>query len=352
MKDSEKIRLKNISVTDMSGIMAGLGEPKFRKSQIIKWLYQKRVSSFDEMSNLSVKSRKSFSDNCVIDKLRLEKCIESKSRDAVKFGFLTADGKAVIESVLIRDDDRRTACISSQLGCGLGCVFCVTGSMGFIRDLSQEEIIGQIIGINDYCISKNDRIVTNVVFMGMGEALSNFDSFLSALKIIMHEDAFGIGARRITVSTAGVVPSIERLMDQNLTIGLAISLNTYSNAKRNAIMPVNRKYPIELLVDAAKRYENRTGRPVTFEYVLVDGENDSGEAVNSLVSFLRGVKCKINVIPVNPGGYADVKTPPEKKLYEFCEALVRAGVTATVRKSRGRDISGACGQLGGLVFGK
>jgi 23S rRNA (adenine2503-C2)-methyltransferase len=235
--------------------------------------------------------------------------------------------------------------LSSQIGCSLGCLFCETGSLGFIRNLVQAEILGQLIGINDCLESKNDKLVTNIVFMGMGEALSNFDNFRSSLAVIMSEDAFTIGGRRITVSTAGVIPSIRRLMDEDLSIGLAISLNSYNNAERNRIMPINKKYPIESLVDVASDYFEKTGRPVTFEYVLIEDENDSVEAMKDLARHLSRIVCKINVIPVNPSKYGDHRNPSDDKVQRFAQGLYDLGLTATVRKSRGKDIKGACGQL-------
>ena len=340
------INLKNLSFAELKEQMAAQNEPAFRARQVFKWIYQKRLDSFDGMDNIPKTSRAKFGESFGITKLPVTAVLESARRDAVKFGF-SVDGGAVIESVLLYDDDRRTACISSQLGCGLGCVFCATGKTGLVRNLTQAEIIGQLIGMNDYLSSKQDKPVTNIVFMGMGEALSNFDTFRGAIDIIMSEDAFCIGGRRITVSTAGVVPSIERLMQENLTIGLAISLNAYSDEKRSAIMPINRKYPIAQLVDAARRYFEKTGRRVTFEYVLVEGENDTREAADALERLLKNLPCKINLIPINPGGgEREFKAPSEAAVNAFCEELFRRGMTATLRKSRGRDISGACGQLG------
>ena len=340
------VPLKNIPVTQFPEHLKLLGEPSFRASQLMKWIYQKRLDTFEGMNNIPKKSKLLFKDNYSLAKLECKYHLESKHKDAVKFGFITADKKGIIESVLLIDGDRRTACLSSQLGCALGCTFCQTGRMGFVRNLSQEEIVGQLIGINDFCEGKNDNLVTNIVFMGMGEALLNFDAFLSSLQIIMHDDAFNIGARRITVSTAGIVPAIERLMEQDLTIGLAISLNAFDNKRRDRIMPVNRKYPIEELVQIAKRYERKTGRTVTFEYVVAQGENDTPQAVRALSSLLKGIKCKINVIPINPSNGSSERLPSEKNLQEFADALFNSGISATVRKSRGRDISGACGQLG------
>ena len=245
------VRIKNLPLPDLRQAIIDLDEPKFRAQQIIKWIYQKRVGSFAAMKNVAKDTREKLARTFIIDKLEPVRVIESLRHDAVKFGFKLIHSPHVAESVLLIDDERRTACLSSQLGCGLGCTFCETGKLGFIRNLTQEEIIGQLIGINDYCAAQNDKLVSNIVFMGMGEALSNFDNFRSSLAIIMDSDCFTIGARRITVSTAGVIQSIERLIAEDLTIGLAISLNHYSNEKRSAIMPVNKKYPIEELVAAA-----------------------------------------------------------------------------------------------------
>jgi 23S rRNA (adenine2503-C2)-methyltransferase len=323
------------------------GEPKFRAAQIIKWMYQKRVSNFDEMKNVSGNLRTKLTEHFSIEKLKPLVILESKSRDAVKFGFSLIESKHMVESVLLYDNDRRTACISSQMGCGLGCVFCETGKMGFVRNLTQEEIVGQLIGLNDYLISKGDKPVTNVVFMGMGEALSNYENFISSLSIIMDEEGFNIGGRRITVSTAGVIPSIEKLINEGLNIGLAISLNAYTNNQRDALMPINKVYPIEQLISIAKRYYETTGRRVTFEYVIIDGDTNTKEALDTLGRILSGFPCKVNCIPVNPSGISPVKTPDERSVEFFADQLNKRGITATIRRSKGRDISGACGQLAG-----
>ncbi|MBN1602305.1 MAG: 23S rRNA (adenine(2503)-C(2))-methyltransferase RlmN [Chitinispirillaceae bacterium] len=340
-------RLKNLSLEQIRLWVQDIGEPKFRAAQIIKWIYQKRVSTFDEMKNVSVTLRAELTESFSIEKMKPLVILESKYRDAVKFGFLLVESKHMVESVLLIDNDRRTACISSQLGCALGCVFCETAKMGFIRNLTQEEILGQLIGINDYLSSHGDKPVTNIVFMGMGEALSNYSNFISSLSIIMDEEAFNIGGRRITVSTAGVIPSIEKLINEGLNIGLAISLNAYTNSQRDALMPINRSYPIEQLIAIAKKYYDATGRRVTFEYVIIDGETNTKEAVDTLVKLLSGFSCKVNCIPVNPSGTSPVKIPDERSVEFFADQLNKRGITATIRKSKGRDISGACGQLAG-----
>ncbi len=343
-------RLKNFSLDQIRQWVKEQGEPKFRAEQIIKWLYQKRVYSFDEMKNVSGVCRGKLSENFLIDKLKPLVILESKSMDAVKFGFQLVESPHMVESVLLIDNERRTACISSQLGCGLGCVFCETGKMGFLRNLTQEEILGQLIGINDYLYLRGDKLVTNIVFMGMGEALSNYANFISSLSIIMDNDTFNIGGRRITASTAGVVPSIEKLISEGLNIGLAISLNAYTNDQRDVLMPINRKYPIEQLIAVAKRYFEATGRRVTFEYVIIAGETDTKEALSTLSKMLSGFPCKVNCIPINPSSSSHLRIPDEQAVERFTDELHRRGIAATVRRSKGRDISGACGQLAGKAL--
>ena len=339
------IHFKNLPLAKAADAIRDAGEPAFRFRQIIKWAYQKRVDSFTLMKNVSRSTQKKLAGNLSLEKLPLDTVLRSLHGDAIKLGFQVFDDPYVIECVLLIDGDRRTACLSSQVGCGLGCTFCETGLLGFIRNLTQEEIIGQLIGVNDYCAEQGDKLVTNIVFMGMGEALANFDNFRSSLAVIMHEDCFNIGARRITVSTAGVVPSIERLMAEGLTIGLAISLNSYSNDLRSRIMPINKKYPIETLVVIAGRYFKQTGRRVTFEYIVVEGETDTEAAAQALKKTLGSLPCKINLIPINPIAGSTAAAPSRRRLIQFADRLHSFGLAATVRTSRGSDVCGACGQL-------
>jgi 23S rRNA (adenine2503-C2)-methyltransferase len=346
MSTSEKIQIKNLSIDQFKKILTGMGEQKFRAGQIAKWIYGKRLDSFSLMGNIPKALRDHFTEIFSIQKMEPLVIRESKYGDAVKFGFNLVESPHIVESVLLMDENRRTACLSSQLGCGLGCIFCETAKMGFIRNLTQEEILGQLIGINDYLALKSDKEVTNIVFMGMGEALSNFENFRSSLRIIMDEEYFGIGGRKINVSTAGVIPSIERLMAENLNLGLAISLNSYSNESRNKLMPINESYPIEMLVAISRRYFEKTGRRVTFEYVVIDGETNTSEALTALEKLLGGLPCKINLIPVNPSKFdSHLKSPSDNMLMRFSDELEHRGLTVTVRKSRGQDIGGACGQL-------
>ncbi|MCX7725268.1 MAG: 23S rRNA (adenine(2503)-C(2))-methyltransferase RlmN [Chitinispirillaceae bacterium] len=344
----QKKRLKNLSIEELKKIIEELGEKPYRITQLLKWVYLKRVDSFSEMTDLPKSLRDLLDNTFILSKLKRESVLVSKKKDAVKFTFELIESPSVVECVLLYDDKRRTACLSSQLGCGLGCCFCATGKMGFVRNLSLEEIIGQLIGINDYLASQNDKLVTNIVFMGMGEALSNFENLMSALQIIMNEDAFNIGGRRITISTAGVIPSIRRLMEQDLNVGLAISLNSIDNEERSRLMPINKVYPIEQLIEIAKEYFEKTGRRVTFEYVVRKGENDTEEAAGRLEKYLSGFPCKINLIPLNPIDNSTKKIKPsEKDILKFADELHRRGLSATIRKSRGEDIFGACGQLAG-----
>ncbi|MFP4418138.1 MAG: 23S rRNA (adenine(2503)-C(2))-methyltransferase RlmN [Chitinispirillaceae bacterium] len=343
--------ITDLTISQLREEISGAGEPAFRARQIIKWVYQKRVSSYDQMRNVAKKSREKLSAMYSVRKLTPTFVLESDAGDAVKFGFSAGNGP-LIESVLLYDKKRRTACISSQLGCALGCVFCETARLGFIRNLTLHEITGQLIAINDYIAEREDASITNIVFMGMGEALSNFDTFVSAVEIIMHEDGLNLGSRRITVSTAGVIPSIRKLRDTGLNLRLAISLNTYDDALRDKIMPINRRYKIAELVQAADDYARASGNPVTFEYVVISGENDTAEAVGRLKKLLHRVSCKINLIPVNPLTDNRLHEPTEEALQSFARALRNAGLAVTVRRSRGRDISGACGQLAGNPRGR
>jgi 23S rRNA (adenine2503-C2)-methyltransferase len=340
--------ITDLTLDELHEELAAMGEPSYRLQQLKRWVYQRRVDGFDAMTNVPKTFRAALAERFGIGKLRGVSRLVSAAGDAVKCAFELDDG-AAIESVLLYDGKRRTVCVSSQVGCGLGCVFCATGTMGFVRNLSQAEILGQLIAFNDYLARHDDKPITNIVFMGMGEALANYEHFRSALDIIMDGDCFNLGGRRITVSTAGLVPSIDRLAEERLNVGLAISLNACDDRTRDRIMPINRRYPIRELVAAARRFAAKSGTTVTFEYVVVRGENDTDESVDSLVRLLRGVPCKINLIPVNPGTAHRLDSPSEQAVRGFADRLFERGLSVTVRKSRGRDISGACGQLAGKV---
>ena len=343
---SKKIKhITNLTINQLQEALQQMGQPAFRSKQVLKWVYQKRAGSFDDMKNIPKTVREKLKKNYSVKKLSIKYLLESKNGDAVKFGFESDKDDGIVESVILYDGKRRSLCISSQFGCALGCVFCETGNMGFIRNLTQQEILGQLIAADDYLISLSNKLVTNIIFMGMGEALLNYDNFLSSLEIIMNDDCFGMTGRRITVSTAGIIPSIERFVNEEINIGLAISLNSYSNEKRNKIMPINKKYPIENLIKTVRYYYKKYGKRATFEYVLMHGENDTEEAAESLIKKLKGVPCKINLIPINPFTNSRKCTPTEDLLNQFAKRLAENGLSVTVRKSRGQDINAACGQL-------
>ncbi len=339
-------RITDLTLEQVREVIDELGEPAFRARQVIKWVYQKRVDAFSAMTNIAKATRVKLADALAIDKLAVHSRLESAAGDAVKFGYRVGAGES-IESVLLYDGKRRTACISSQLGCALGCAFCETGAMGFRRQLTQGEIVGQLIAMNDYLELQGDKYITNIVFMGMGEALLNFEPFASTVAIIMHEDGFCLSGRRITVSTAGVVPGIYRLIDSGLPVQLAISLNSYNDQRRSEIMPINKKYPLRELMKAARAFAATSQWPVTFEYVVIAGENDTAEARRELCGLLKNLRCKINLIPINPSHTLGLAEPDENRLNSFGAALRNCGLTVTVRRSRGRDIDGACGQLAG-----
>lgn len=340
-------RLKNLPITRLRQRLADLGEPRFRTDQILRWVYRKRIDSFDAMTNISKVTKEKLNNAFSLQKMAVDTCLVSKNSDAVKFGFKLIESDDIVESVLLIDGKRRTACLSSQLGCGLNCSFCATGAMGFVRNLTLDEVLGQLVGINDYCAGNNDTLVTHIVFMGMGEALSNFDVFSAACAVISDNDCFVLSPHRITVSTAGVIPSIERLEREGPAVNLAISLNGHSNDQRGRYMPVNRTYPIEALVAAAREFAAGGERELTFEYVVIPGENDTAAAVKALTSLLHGISCKVNCIPINANPAHIGSTPSFEAVQAFADALFARGILATVRRSRGDDIDGACGQLAG-----
>jgi len=338
-------RITDYSIPELSEQLSVLGEPKFRVPQIIRWMYKKRVRSFTDMVNIPLKTRKLLSENFSLDIPKQKAISNSQNGDAVKFGFSVTGTELLCETVLLYDKKRRTLCISSQLGCGLNCSFCATAKMGFIRNLKLSEILGQLLHANQYLHDKNDKEITHIVFMGMGEALSNFDTFKKAVDIITAKEAFNLSAKRITVSTAGVVPSIERLSKEKIGVNLAISLNAFDDSMRDQIMPINKKYPIAQLLAAAAHFVKETGNQLTFEYVVIHGKNDTPTAINKLSKLLHGIPCKVNCIPLNKTSRSMVDSTTVNHAKALAESLYARGITATVRKSRGQDIDGACGQL-------
>ena len=332
--------IRNYSLDEFDAIFKGWGETAYRAKQTFSWLYQKRVDSFDLMSNLSLELRKKLKDNFSLNRLKLDRLQES-SDTTKKFLFALEDGN-LIESVLIPVKERLTACLSSQAGCPFSCGFCASGIAGFKRNLQVSEITGQLLEI-DYTLK--DSAVTNVVFMGTGEPLDNYENVLKAIRIINAPQGFNIGARRITISTCGIIPGIKRLSVEGLQVELSVSLHASDDKTRARLMPVNKKYPLKDLISACKEYAALTKRQVTFEYVLIKGLNCSKEAADDLVRLLTGWECKVNLLVYNPVKEFPYQPAEDREIEFFVWSLRKKGIVVTLRKSRGKDIDGACGQL-------
>jgi 23S rRNA (adenine2503-C2)-methyltransferase len=326
------------------------GERSFRATQLIKWIHQRGVTDFAAMSDLSKGLREKLG---IAAEIRLpEIALERRSDDGtVKWVLRLADGNA-IETVFIPEDERGTLCISSQVGCALDCTFCSTAQQGFNRNLTAHEIIGQLWLANSRLPvpEGRSRAVTNVVFMGMGEPLANFDAVVEAIDLMLDDNAYGLSKRRVTLSTSGLVPALDRL-GEITDVALAVSLHAPNDALRDRLVPINRKYPIRELLAACRRYTREGGRHqrVTFEYVLLAGINDQPEHARELIRLLRDVPCKINLIPFNPFPGAPFVRPAEAAVREFERLLGTAGFVTIVRRTRGDDIDAACGQLVGQV---
>jgi len=335
------INLKELSVAEMKEFVQGLGLPAYRAGQILRWIYEKKVHSIEEMTDLSKDLRKRLSEVSYISNLRLITRKVSKIDGTEKYLFGLLDGES-IESVLIPDAERLTLCISSQVGCAMGCAFCLTGKMGFRRNLKAYEIVDQIISVSRL----EDRHITNIVLMGMGEPLMNLDEVSEAINRMI--GLLKISRRKITLSTSGYVPGIKKLPKAlPKMVNLAVSLNATTDEVRDRIMPINKKYPISVLIDALRHYPLEKTRRITFEYVLIDGLNDTPEDAKRLIKLLRGIPSKINLIPFNEYPGSGMKPPSEEKTLSFQRILISSGMTAFIRKSKGSDIMAACGQLKG-----
>ncbi len=311
---------------------------KYRATQIFDWIYKKKATSFAVMTNLSKKLREELSRKFKLTFPELVTKVTSKD-GTVKFLWKYEDGSTV-ESVLLRYPDRISACISSQVGCNLGCKFCATGRSGFVRNLTSGEILAQILGMER---SEKERI-GNVVFMGMGEPMLNYDEVMRAIRVMVDPKALKISQRRISISTAGVVDGIEKLANEPLDVVLSVSLHAPTDEKRSKIMPINQKYPLSVLMNAIKSYQAIKGKRVTFEYILFDGFNDSLEDAKKLIELVKDIKCNVNLIPYNDTQSEFKRTPP-RKAKEFEEFLKSHGLEAVIRAEKGSDIDAACGQL-------
>ena len=321
--------------------LIGLGQPQFRARQVTEWIYQRGVTSFDEMTNLPKSLRELLQTRYRFG--TLEVAVDQRSQDGTQKRLYRLPDGQMIESVLMPyQDGRRTACISSQAGCAMGCSFCATGQMGFARHLTAEEIFEQAQLFSTELQRRGERL-TNCVFMGTGEPFHNYDELIRAIHLI--HDRLGIGARKMTVSTVGLVPKIRRFAEEGLQVKLAISLHSTLDEERSQIMPVNRRYPIAELISACHDFVAVTKRRITFEWALIQGQNDSEEEALRLARLLRGLLCHVNVIPLNPtSGYAGAPSDPAR-VNRFIETLNDRGIPATIRVRRGIDIDAGCGQL-------
>ena len=349
---TEKTNLLGLSREKMEAFCVSLGEKPFRAQQLLKWIHHQGVDNFDAMTNISKALR-----------ARLIECAEIRppeivsqddSVDGTRKWAIRIAGGGLVETVLIPDGERGTLCVSSQVGCSLDCSFCSTGKQGFQRDLSAAEIIGQVwLAINSYDAfpSTNKRIITNVVMMGMGEPLLNFDNVVESMSLMMDDFGYGISKRRVTLSTSGVVPALDKLGDVS-EVSLAISLHAPNDELRSQLVPINKKYPIAELLAACGRYwakQTDTHRVTTVEYTLIAGVNDSPEQAKELAKLLKDFPCKINLIPFNPFSLSDYQRPSKKTIDQFWQVLSNSSIVTTVRNTRGDDIDAACGQLVGQV---
>ena len=347
-----RVNLLNFDRQAMTDFFVEQGEKPFRATQMLKWIYQFGVSDFDEMTNLSKVTREKLHS---IAKVSVPDVIEQQESDdgTIKWLFSLENGNA-IETVFIPENDRGTLCVSSQVGCALECSFCSTAQQGFNRNLSTAEIIGQVWAANQVMkvMPRNERVISNVVMMGMGEPLLNFNNVVSAMDLMMDDNAYGLSKRRVTISTSGVVPALERLKAVS-DVALAVSLHAPNDAIRDVIVPINKKYPIKQLLDACRFYiDAEHKRKVTFEYVMLEGINDQPEHAKELAALIKDIPSKVNLIPFNPFPGSSYKCSSNNAIDRFRQILMKSGIIATTRKTRGDDIDAACGQLAGKVVDK
>ena len=331
--------IKDYTLEELQEELINLGEKKFRAEQIFKWLYVEKVKSFEEMTNLSKELREKLNKEYTICNFNILKKQESKD-GTIKYLFDVLDGNA-IETVLMKYHYGYSICVSSQIGCKMGCKFCASTGINFVRSLSSGEIVEQILAVEQ---DQNIRI-SNVVFMGIGEPLDNYDNVVKAIRIINDQKGLSIGARHISISTSGLVPNIYRLAKENIQCTLSISLHATNNKKRSSMMPVNNAYPIEELIKACKEYINLTNRRISFEYALAKDNNDNKEDAKELVKLLHGMLCHVNLIPINKIENGKFDKSSNENIMKFRDYLNDHGIVATIRRELGSDIDAACGQL-------
>jgi 23S rRNA (adenine2503-C2)-methyltransferase len=336
----EQIEIKSLSLMQLKNTMIEMGEKAFRAKQIYEWLHQKQAESFDEMSNLSAVLREKLKERCVLTTLKMLEVQTSKIDGTQKYLFALPDGN-VVESVLMKYKHGNSVCISSQVGCKMGCRFCASTIGGWTRNLLPSEMLEQIYRIQRL----SGERVSNVVVMGTGEPLDNYDNLLQFIRLLTDENGLHISQRNVTVSTCGIVPKMYELAEENLQITLAISLHASNQAKRAELMPIANKYSINEVLEACRNYFEKTGRRLTFEYSLVGGKNDTKEDAEELAHLIKGLNCHVNLIPVNPIKERDYVQSDKKVIENFKNKLEKYQINVTIRREMGRDIDGACGQL-------
>jgi 23S rRNA (adenine2503-C2)-methyltransferase len=343
-----KPNLLDLDPAALRGFFAALGEKPFHGTQVLQWIHQRGELDFGRMTDLSKSLRHSLQEHAEV---RLPEIVrDTTAADGTRKWLMQLRDGNCIETVFIPESDRGTLCVSSQVGCMLNCTFCSTARQGFNRNLDVGEIIGQLwIAGKALGQHGSDRVITNIVMMGMGEPLLNYDNVVSAMHLMLDDHAYGLSRRRVTLSTAGVVPAIDRLAT-DLPVSLAVSLHAPNDALRDKLVPINRKYPIRELLEACKRYVGEdTRRRITFEYVMLEDVNDSLPHAKELASILAGVPAKVNLIPFNPFPQSDYRRSSQQRIDRFRDELIRHGIVTVTRKTRGDDIDAACGQLAGQV---
>ena len=335
------MEIKNLTIDELTEILLDRCFQKFRATQIFNWLYNKGVFDFDNMTNISKKDRTLLKENFSIFIPDIRYVLNSFD-GTIKFATKLKDGN-IVESVIIPDEERLTLCVSTQVGCRMGCKFCLTGKQKFIRNLDTHEIIDQVLAAK-FTILKRKLKITNIVFMGMGEPLDNVENTIKSLKILNNDNGFNFSNRRITVSTCGLYDKFRQLSD-NFDGNIAISLHSADEKIRTTLMPVNKKYPLKNLIEACKNYPLKNRQRITFEYILIKDVNDSIEDAKKLIKILKGIKAKVNLIKFNEYPCCEFKAPDDEKVEKFQKYLFNNGITALLRKSKGADILAACGQL-------
>lgn len=344
----DKIDIKNLSKSELEDMLASLGVEKYRSGQIFKWLYQRGARSFDDMTDLAKGLRDKLKTHFRMTHLVLLDKRRSSIDGTTKYLFKLEDGHT-IETVFLPEASRNTICLSSQVGCKFGCTFCASAPFGFVRDLEISEILDEVLAVKAH---NPGAAITNLVFMGIGEPLDNYDNVMRAIRMLNDKHAFGIGARRITVSTCGIIPGMKALMDEDLQIELSVSLHAADDATRSKLVPINKRYPLKDLVTFCRDYVSRTNRIITFEYVLMEGLNSSKEDAIKLARLLKGLKCKVNTIAYNQIRALGYAPPSQKDIKIFLDTLKAHNINAIHRKSKGEDIDAGCGQLRITRMGK